>query len=121
MTQISLILLLFGNLTGDYALLADVGARAVRACFAAGARLPPAAALLVDHGGRGVMCALALAFVFPLCCLRRIRQVRSQSLACLCHNVPHSVKGCKAPICMRCCWFDVTITESLVLNALIRV
>jgi hypothetical protein len=65
MTQVSLMLLLFGTVIGDFALLADVGQRALR-------RLtpdPPAA--LVGHDGRGIMVLLALAVVLPLCLLRK--------------------------------------------------
>lgn len=64
-TQLSLMLLLFGTVIGDFALLADVGQRALR-------RLSPAPpALLVNHSGRGIMVLLTLAVVFPLCLLRK--------------------------------------------------
>jgi hypothetical protein len=64
-TQVSLILLLFGTVIGDLALLADVGQRALR-------RLSPSPpALLVDHDGRGIMVVLTLCVVLPLCLLRK--------------------------------------------------
>ena len=64
-TQVALVLLLFGTVIGDFALLADVGQRALR-------QLSPAAPeILVGHDGRGVMVALVLCVVFPLCLLRR--------------------------------------------------
>lgn len=64
-TQVSLVLLLFGTVIGDFALLADVGQRALRRLSLA--PLP----LLVDHDGRGIMLLLALCVVLPLCLLRR--------------------------------------------------
>ena len=58
-------LLLVGTVIGDFALLADVGQRALR-------RLSPAPPpVLVDHDGRGIMLVLALGVVLPLCLLRR--------------------------------------------------
>ena len=65
-TQISLILLLVGTVIGDFALLADVGQRAL-------SRLTPshAPAILVEHDGRGIMVLLVLFVVFPLCLLKR--------------------------------------------------
>ncbi len=64
-TQVSLILLLFGTVIGDFALLADVGQRALR-------RLSPSPpALLVDYDGRGIMVLLTLCVVLPLCLLRK--------------------------------------------------
>lgn len=66
-TQISLGLLLFGTLVGDYALLADVGPQAVQRL------LEPnqAPEWLVGYSGRGVMVLLVIFVVFPLCMLRR--------------------------------------------------
>ena len=65
-TQVALILLLVGTVIGDFALLADVGQRALT-------RLTPghAPSLLVDHDGRGIMVILVLLVVFPLCLLKR--------------------------------------------------
>lgn len=65
-TQISLILLLVGTVIGDFALLADVGQRAL-------SRLTPghAPAILVEHDGRGIMVLLVLLVVLPLCMLKR--------------------------------------------------
>lgn len=64
-TQVSLILLLFGTVIGDFALLADVGQRALR-------RLTPSAPeLLVGYDGRGIMVLLTLCVVLPLCLLRK--------------------------------------------------
>ncbi len=64
-TQVSLILLLFGTVIGDFALLADVGQRALR-------RLSPSAPeLLVGYDGRGIMVLLTLCVVLPLCLLRK--------------------------------------------------
>lgn len=64
-SQVSLLLLLNGTIIGDFALLADVGARAV------GKLTPHPPELLVGHGGRGMMVLLALCPVLPLCLLRR--------------------------------------------------
>ena len=64
-SQVSLLLLLYGTIIGDFALLADVGARAV------GKLTPHPPELLVGHGGRGMMVLLALCPVLPLCLLRR--------------------------------------------------
>lgn len=58
-------LLLFGTVIGDFALLADVGQRALRRLSTE----PPA--ILVGYDGRGIMVLLALAVVLPLCLLRR--------------------------------------------------
>ena len=65
-SQVSLLLLLYGTIIGDFALLADVGQRAL-------SRLSPdhAPSLLVDHDGRGIMVLLVLVVVFPLCLLKR--------------------------------------------------
>ena len=65
-TQVALILLLVGTVIGDFALLADVGQRALT-------RLTPghAPAVLADHDGRGIMILLVLLVVFPLCLLKR--------------------------------------------------
>jgi len=64
-SQVSLLLLLYGTIIGDFALLADVGARAL------GKLTPTPPAALVGHGGRGIMVLLALCPVLPLCLLRR--------------------------------------------------
>ncbi|KAK9906824.1 hypothetical protein WJX75_008674 [Coccomyxa subellipsoidea] len=74
-TQVSLILLLFGTVIGDLALLADVGQRALR-------RLSPSPpALLVDHDGRGIMVVLTLCVVLPLCLLRKMRSLETAAQA----------------------------------------
>lgn len=65
-----MVLLLFGTLCGDYALLADCGRRALEGLFAGAA---PAWAVAGD--GRVPMVALGLLIVFPLSCMRRIRSV----------------------------------------------
>ena len=67
-TRFSLILLLFGTIVGDFALLADVGTRAVERLHAAHAAPP---AWLVGYHGRVIMTLLAVFLVYPLCCLRR--------------------------------------------------
>ena len=72
LTQISLILLLFGTIVGDFALISDVSARAFKGLAAPDT--PPA--WLVAYDGRGTMCLFAVAAVFPLCCLKGMRQVR---------------------------------------------
>jgi hypothetical protein len=69
-TQVCLVLLLFGNLAADYCLLADMGTVAARDLFPAGA----APAWLTAGQGRVVM-VLSLLIIFPLSCLRRMRQV----------------------------------------------
>lgn len=74
----SLVLLLFGTLCGDYALLADLGNRALEGIFQ-GAE----PAWLTTNQGRVPMLALGLFIVFPLSCLKRIRSVsgsRSKSV-----------------------------------------
>jgi heme exporter protein D len=70
-TQVCLVLLLFGNLAADYCLLADMGTVAARDLFPAGA----APGWLTAGQGRVVM-LLSLLIIFPLSCLRRMRQVR---------------------------------------------
>ncbi|KAK9845342.1 hypothetical protein WJX81_003878 [Elliptochloris bilobata] len=74
-SQVSLLLLLFGTIIGDFALLADVGARAVRKLTPT----PPEA--LVGYGGRGMMVLLALCPVLPLCLLRRMRSLETAATA----------------------------------------
>lgn len=66
-------LLLFGTIVGDFALISDVSARAFKG-LAAPANPP---AWLVAYDGRGTMCLFALVAVFPLCCLKGMRQVQS--------------------------------------------
>ncbi|CAL8462502.1 g2035 [Coccomyxa elongata] len=74
-TQVSLILLLFGTVIGDFALLADVGQRALR-------RLTPSAPeLLVGYDGRGIMVLLTLCVVLPLCLLRKMRSLETAAQA----------------------------------------
>ena len=77
-TQVSLVALLFGTVIGDFALLADVGRRAL-ARLAGPGRAP---ALLAGHDGRGIMVALALCPVLPLCLLRRWGVRVRRSLLC---------------------------------------
>jgi hypothetical protein len=88
-TQVSLVLLLFGTVIGDFALLADVGQRALR-------RLSPAPpAVLVDHDGRGIMLLLALGVVLPLCLLRRrapcLLRLSAMSCSMHCHDARAAV------------------------------
>jgi len=71
LTQISLILLLFGTIVGDFALISDVSARAFKGLAAPDT--PPA--WLVAYDGRGTMCLFAVVAVYPLCCLKGMRQV----------------------------------------------
>ena len=72
LTQISLILLLFGTIVGDFALISDVSARAFKGLAAPDT--PPA--WLIGYDGRGTMCLFAVVAVFPLCCLKGMRQVQ---------------------------------------------
>ncbi|CAK0750260.1 hypothetical protein CVIRNUC_001976 [Coccomyxa viridis] len=76
LTQVALILLLFGTVIGDFALLADVGQRALT-------RLTPghAPAILAEHDGRGIMVLLVLLVVFPLCLLKRMRSLEAAAQA----------------------------------------
>ena len=67
----ALVLLLFGTIVGDFALIADVSTRAVSKLSQPG----QAPFWLVAGGGRGAMTVVALAIVFPLCLLRGMRQV----------------------------------------------
>ena len=71
LTQVSLILLLFGTIVGDFALISDVSARAFKGLAAPDT--PPA--WLVAYDGRGTMCLFAVVAVYPLCCLKGMRQV----------------------------------------------
>lgn len=75
-TQISLLLLLFGTIVGDFALISDVSARAFKGLAAPSS--PPA--WLVAYDGRGTMCLFAVVAVFPLCCLKGMRQVGNRLL-----------------------------------------
>ena len=68
-TEVSLVFLLFGTLCGDYALLADIGKKAIVGLF------PGAPGWIHDDPGRIPMILLGLFIVFPLSCLRRIREV----------------------------------------------
>lgn len=65
-------LLLAGNVIGDFCLLADMGVRAAHQLFPGTAGPGP---WLAAAGGRAAAAALAVAVVFPLSCLRRMRQV----------------------------------------------
>lgn len=67
-TRVSLILLLFGTIIGDFALLADVGTRAAQRLHTANYKPPD---WLVGSHGRVIMILLALCPVLPLCCMRR--------------------------------------------------
>ncbi len=71
LTQVSLILLLFGTIVGDFALISDVSARAFKGLAAP----DTAPAWLVAYDGRGTMCLFAVVAVYPLCCLKGMRQV----------------------------------------------
>ena len=77
LTQVSLILLLFGTIVGDFALISDVSARAFKGLAAPSS--PPA--WLVAYDGRGVMTLFAIVAVLPLCCLKGMRQVCIIALA----------------------------------------
>lgn len=72
-TQVALVLLLFGTIVGDFALIADVSTRAVSKLSQPG----QAPFWLVAGGGRGAMTVVALAIVFPLCLLRGMRQLET--------------------------------------------
>lgn len=67
--QVALVVLLWGTLCGDFALLADTGRISLEVL------LPHAPAWLSAGDGRVVMALLAVAVVFPLSCLRQLRQV----------------------------------------------
>ncbi|KAL4422426.1 hypothetical protein ABPG75_008623 [Micractinium tetrahymenae] len=69
-TEVCLILLLFGNLCGDLCLLADMGSIAAQELFPGG---PPG--WLVAGGGRAMMAVLAAIVVFPLSCVRHMREL----------------------------------------------
>lgn len=95
LTQISLILLLFGTIVGDFALISDVSARAFKGLAAPDT--PPA--WLVAYDGRGTMCLFAVFAVFPLCCLKGMRQVHFHL------SIPVSpVTLIKLMICDSFCW-----------------
>ncbi len=73
----SLVVLLFGTLCGDYALLADIGKKAIVGLF------PDAPGWIHNDPGRLPMVVLGLVIVFPLSCLRRIRQVIAEACSSL--------------------------------------
>lgn len=75
-TQCWLVLLLFGTLCGDFALIADTGKLAVARTM--GAAAPP---WLVNDDGRLAMAVLALGLVLPLSCMRHIRKARRCSVS----------------------------------------
>ncbi|KAI3429787.1 hypothetical protein D9Q98_010100 [Chlorella vulgaris] len=75
-TETCLVLLLYGNLTGDFCLLADMGSIAAGAVYPGG---PPP--WLVAGGGRLIMGVLAVLVVFPLSCLRHMRQLEKAGMA----------------------------------------
>lgn len=95
-TQAALVLLLAGNVIGDFCLLADMGVRAARQLFP-GAAGP--GKWLAAAGGRAAAAALALAVVFPLSCLRRMRQVgggaRRGPLHALPQPSPQPTRSCR--------------------------
>lgn len=71
-TRVSLILLLFGNLCGDFALLADMGDIAVRDLFPGhkpGSLQP-----------RLILIILSASLVFPLSCTRHMRQLEKAAV-----------------------------------------
>lgn len=70
-TQVALLLLLWGTLCGGLALLSDVAVVMADQAFPGG----QAPAWL---NGRVLMTALALLVVFPLCLQRHMRQVRGK-------------------------------------------
>ncbi|KAK9817843.1 hypothetical protein WJX72_002950 [[Myrmecia] bisecta] len=77
LTQVSLILLLFGTIVGDFALISDVAARALdKLTYPAE---PPS--WLLNGDGRALMAIIAVLLVFPLCCLRRMRSLEMAAAA----------------------------------------
>lgn len=93
-------LLLFGTVIGDFALLADVGRRALLRLAGPG-RAP---ALLAGHDGRGAMVALALCPVLPLCLLRRWPAPMTpwSKMCSLCAWMVYCPKKTHVLGCMRC-------------------
>ena len=77
-TQASLILLLFGNCVADYCLLADMGTLAVQDLYPGGTAPPRWVRLLTASDGRLVMTLLGIIVVFPLSCMRHLREVSKQ-------------------------------------------
>ncbi|PRW60760.1 amino acid transporter [Chlorella sorokiniana] len=69
-TEVCLNLLLFGNVCGDFCLLADTGTIAVQELLPGGAPR-----WLTAGDGRVVMSVLCMLIVFPLSCLRRMREL----------------------------------------------
>ena len=82
--QAALVLLLAGNIIGDFCLLADMGVRAARQLFPGAAGPGP---WLAAAEGRAAAAALGVAVVFPLSCLRRMRQVGGIAGAATCSRV----------------------------------
>ena len=73
--QLSLCVLLFGNMCGSFSVLKEVGVSTVRR-FAGGSPAGWEAALLADGGWR-VLLLLVAAMIMPLCLLRRMRQLEA--------------------------------------------
>ena len=113
LTQVSLILLLFGTIVGDFALISDVSARAFKGLAAP--ETPPA--WLVAYDGRGTMCLFALGAVFPLCCLKGMRQVCKMPYEALSSVLALSLKALAAVLlhqssCLKSCSQSCMCAES---------
>jgi solute carrier family 38 (sodium-coupled neutral amino acid transporter), member 11 len=74
--QLSNIVLLLGNLTGDTCLLADLGSKSLVASL--GSHTPK---ILVSNHGRGIMLLLVVAVIFPLSLFRRMTALEHVSTA----------------------------------------
>lgn len=74
--QVSNVVLLLGNLTGDMCLLADLGAKLLISSL--GDDSPQ---ILVGHNGRGIMLFLVLTVIFPLSLFRGMRALEHVATA----------------------------------------
>eukprot|EP00892_Ulva_mutabilis_P000015 jgi/Ulvmu1/10013/UM059_0062.1 len=76
LAQLSNIILLFGNLTGDFCLLADLGSQSLKSSLGHDAPW-----ILVSNHGRGTMLLLVAGVIFPLSLFRGMRALESVSTA----------------------------------------
>jgi amino acid permease len=74
--QAANIVLLAGNLTGDVALLSDLGSKLLKASLES-----DAPEVLTAHHGRGIMLLLVATVILPLSCLRQMRALEHSSSA----------------------------------------
>eukprot|EP01023_Acetabularia_acetabulum_P000592 TRINITY_DN10247_c0_g1_i6.p2 TRINITY_DN10247_c0_g1~~TRINITY_DN10247_c0_g1_i6.p2 ORF type:complete len:471 (-),score=45.51 TRINITY_DN10247_c0_g1_i6:2072-3484(-) len=71
-THLSLVILLFGNLCGDFALVADVGKKVLIELCEGEENVPQ---ILIGGDGRGIMIIVSIVIILPLCMLPKMRQL----------------------------------------------